>query len=72
MWFSRVLADCVTLFSVPAPLIGPDESVMVGLPDTVWFPEDALMELPEGELSFLLFPVDDPQHFDAVVMNDEW
>ena len=50
------------------PLIGRDESVVVGLPDTVWFPEAALAELPEM-LSFLLFPVERPEFFDAVVMD---
>jgi dTDP-glucose pyrophosphorylase len=53
-----------------APLVASGESVLVGLPDTVWFPESALRELPEGELSFLLFPVDQPQHFDSVVLDD--
>ena len=28
------------------PLIGPEESVLVGLPDTVWLPEDGLAALP--------------------------
>ncbi|WP_207478352.1 nucleotidyltransferase family protein [Arenibaculum pallidiluteum] len=49
------------------PLIGPDEPVLVGLPDTVWFPEDALAALPDDRLSFLCFPVDRPEFFDAVV-----
>jgi dTDP-glucose pyrophosphorylase len=51
------------------PLIEPDEAVIVGLPDTIWFPEDALARLPEDRLSFLCFPVDEPQHFDAVVAD---
>ncbi|MBV8905728.1 MAG: nucleotidyltransferase family protein [Acidobacteriia bacterium] len=51
------------------PLVHPEESVMVGLPDTVWFPEDALAELPEDPLSFLLFPVDRPELFDAVLTD---
>jgi dTDP-glucose pyrophosphorylase len=51
------------------PLIAPHEPVIVGLPDTVWFPEDALSALPDDALSFLLFPVDEPQFFDAVVMD---
>ena len=38
------------------PLIAPDEQVIVGLPDTVWFPEEALAQLPDDTLSFLLFP----------------
>ncbi len=48
------------------PLIGPDEPVIVGLPDTIWFPEDALLALPDDRLSFLLFPVERPELFDAV------
>jgi glucose-1-phosphate thymidylyltransferase len=51
------------------PLIPPDEEVLVGLPDTVWFPEDALTALPGGTLSFLLFPVEQPELFDAVVCD---
>jgi hypothetical protein len=43
--------------------------VIVGLPDTVWFPETALAELPDDVLSFLLFPVEKPQFFDAVVLD---
>ena len=49
------------------PLIAPDDPVIVGLPDTVWFPEDALARLPDDRLSFLCFPVEEPQHFDAVI-----
>ncbi|WP_230530183.1 nucleotidyltransferase family protein [Microvirga roseola] len=60
---------CDAIFRA-APLIPPDESVIVGLPDTVWFPEKALAELPEGVLSFLLFPVEYPQYFDAVVLDE--
>lgn len=51
------------------PLIAPEESVIVGLPDTVWFPEDALAGLADDTLSFLLFPVKRPELFDAVVMD---
>lgn len=52
------------------PLIHPDEPVVVGLPDTIWFPEDALCALPGGRLSFLLFPVERPELFDAVRTDD--
>ena len=48
------------------PLVRPDEAVIVGLPDTIWFPADALTHLPDDRLSFLLFPVDRPELFDAV------
>jgi glucose-1-phosphate thymidylyltransferase len=53
------------------PLIHPDEPVLVGLPDTVWFPEDGFAALPDDGLSFLLFPVDRPEFFDAVVLDAE-
>lgn len=49
-----------------APLIPPDEPVIVGLPDTIWFPADALCRLPDDRLSFLLFPVERPELFDSV------
>lgn len=52
-------------------LVHPSEPVMVGLPDTVWFPEDALTALPDDRLSFLLFPVEQPQVFDAVVTDGD-
>ncbi len=53
------------------PLVAPAEQVLVGLPDTIWFPATGLRELPNDELSFLLFPVDHPQLFDAVVLDDD-
>jgi glucose-1-phosphate thymidylyltransferase len=52
------------------PLIRPDEPVIIGLPDTIWFPEDGFRALPDDALSFLLFPVDRPEFFDAVVSDD--
>lgn len=51
------------------PLIAPGEAVLVGLPDTIWFPEDALRALPDDVLSFLLFPVERPELFDAVLTD---
>lgn len=54
------------------PLIPPDDQVLIGLPDTIWFPEDALAHLPDGALSFLLFPVERPELFDAVVCDTGW
>jgi glucose-1-phosphate thymidylyltransferase len=52
-------------------VIGADEPVLVGLPDTVWFPETGLAMLPDTALSFLLFPVEHPEFFDAVVMRGD-
>lgn len=49
-----------------ASLIQPHEAVLIGLPDTVWSPSDALAQLPDTTLSLLLFPVDQPELFDAV------
>ena len=48
-----------------------DEDVLIGLPDTVWFPEDGFRLLPAQTLAFLLFPVDRPDRFDAVVTRGE-
>ena len=53
------------------PLVAPEEPVAIGLPDTIWFPEDGLAALPDDRLSFLLFPVQHPQFFDAVVTDEE-
>jgi dTDP-glucose pyrophosphorylase len=51
------------------PLVADDEPVLVGLPDTVWFPEDGFCALPDAGLSFLLFRVEQPQFFDVVVTD---
>ncbi len=51
------------------PLIPADEVVIVGLPDTIWFPDHALTALPDDRFSFLLFPVDRPELFDAVLTD---
>jgi glucose-1-phosphate thymidylyltransferase len=56
---------CDALFRA-LPLIAPDDQVLAGLPDTVWFPEDGYCRLGPG-LSFLLFRVEQPHLFDAVV-----
>lgn len=61
---------CDAIFRA-AHLPGPDEAVAVGLPDTVWFPETGLAALPDDTLSFLLFPVAHPEHFDAVLLDGD-
>jgi glucose-1-phosphate thymidylyltransferase len=61
---------CDAIFRA-VPLIPPAEPVVVGLPDTIWFPEDGLRWLPDNQLSFLLFPVSQPELFDAVVTDRE-
>ncbi len=60
---------CDAIFRA-APLVAADEPVLVGLPDTIWFPADALARLPRDRLAFLLFPVERPELFDAVVLDD--
>src|SRR6185437_12380909 len=40
----------------PAPFVSAGETVVIGLPDTVWFPKEALCALPGTGLSLLLFP----------------
>jgi dTDP-glucose pyrophosphorylase len=59
---------CDALFRA-LPFVGPDEIACVGLPDTIWFPENGLRQLDDQGLSFLLFPVEEPQRFDAVLFD---
>jgi dTDP-glucose pyrophosphorylase len=59
---------CDALFQA-APLVAADEHVIVGLPDTLWFPVDALTALDRDGLSLLLFPVSHPELFDAVITD---
>jgi glucose-1-phosphate thymidylyltransferase len=61
---------CDAIFQA-LPLIADDEPVLVGLPDTIWFPADALASLPRSILSFLLFPVERPELFDAVILGTD-
>lgn len=60
---------CDAVFRARA-LISDDETVAVGLPDTIWSPEDALASLPDDTLSFLLFPVKQPELFDSVSIDE--
>ncbi len=53
------------------PLVHHDQSVLIGLPDTVWLPQDGFTRMPEDALSFLLFPVKHPELFDAVVTDED-
>lgn len=66
----RPLGLCDALFRA-APLLR-DEDDVVGLPDMIWLPDDGLARLPrDADLSFLLFPVDRPERFDAVLTDDD-
>lgn len=61
---------CDAIFRVE-PFVQPNDEILVGLPDTVWFPEDGLALLPPAEFSFLLFPSERPELFDSVVCDDK-
>jgi dTDP-glucose pyrophosphorylase len=50
------LGLCDAVFR-PIELVPEGEQVLIGLPDTVWFPADGFRRLPDDVLSFLLFPV---------------
>lgn len=60
---------CDSIFSA-LPLIPQDEYALAGLPDTVWFPRQGFSFLGEDRLSFLLFPVERPEGFDAVSIDE--
>lgn len=60
---------CDAIFRA-ATVVPRNEHVVVGLPDTVWFPENGIAQLPDDVLSFLLFPVSHPEFFDAVVTDE--
>src|SRR3954447_2773329 len=51
---------CDAIFRA-AGLVADDDFALVGLPDTIWYPANALAQLPDDPLSFLLFPVEQPQ-----------
>ena len=57
---------CDAIFQARTASSRRDEPVIVGLPDTLWFPIDGLRALPMTSASFLLFPVEHPELFDAV------
>lgn len=50
------------------------EQVLIGLPDTIWFPENAYRSAVDrqlAEVNLVLFPVDRPSVFDAVVCDPQ-
>jgi glucose-1-phosphate thymidylyltransferase len=67
---SRPSGLCDAVFR-PLSFIDPAESVLIGLPDTVWFPDDGFAQLPDDRLSFLLFPSERPELFDAVRVDSQ-
>lgn len=59
---------CDALFCT-LPLIDKDDYLIMGLPDTVWFPKKSLCALGNQSLSLLLFPVEYPEFYDAVAID---
>ena len=63
---------CDALFRAEA-FARQHEQVLIGLPDTIWFPENAyraaLHAHSAAEVNLVLFPVMDPAAFDAVVCD---
>lgn len=61
---------CDALFTA-LPFISQESDVLIGLPDTIWFPTDGFQQLPARRFSFLLFEVQSPHLFDAVCCDDQ-
>jgi glucose-1-phosphate thymidylyltransferase len=61
---------CDAIFAA-LPFLSADDDVLVGLPDTVWFPYDGFSLLPQKTFSFLCFPVTHPECFDAVLSSSD-
>ncbi len=62
---------CDALFRAEAFARSHDK-VLIGLPDTIWFPENAYrpaIEDAKADVNLVLFPVDEPSAFDAVVCD---
>ena len=63
---------CDALFHAE-PFTRQHDHVLIGLPDTIWFPENAYLpalETEECDCNLVLFPVPNPSVFDAVVCDD--
>lgn len=63
---------CDALFRAE-PFARSHHQVLIGLPDTIWFPENAYrpaLELEDADFNLVLFPVDNPSNFDAVVCDE--
>lgn len=63
---------CDALFRAE-PFARHHDQVLIGLPDTIWFPENAYRSaLEDGDagVNLVLFPVLNPEVFDAVVCDE--
>ena len=62
------LGLCDAVFRV-MPWVRAEELVLMGLPDTVWFPRNAFCHVPQESLHLITFPVERPEQFDAVLCS---
>lgn len=62
---------CDALFRAE-PFARNCDQVLVGLPDTIWFPENGYLTAlaRKAPVNLLLFPVAQPQYFDSVVIDE--
>ncbi len=71
----KPLGLCDALFRAEA-FAKHHDRVLIGLPDTIWFPENAYRTVlapssfQNADVNLLLFPVRNPSAFDAVVLNE--
>lgn len=64
---------CDALFRA-APFARYHDHVLIGLPDTIWFPENSYrgtLDTAGAGVNLLLFPVTNPSAFDAVVCDEQ-
>jgi len=66
---------CDALFRAE-PFARHHDKVLIGLPDTIWFPENAYrtvldpVRFQNADVNLLLFPVAEPRYFDSVVCDE--
>lgn len=63
---------CDALFRAE-PIARSHDQVLIGLPDTIWFPANAYqpaLDLDLSDFNLVLFPVANPSAFDAVVCDE--
>jgi dTDP-glucose pyrophosphorylase len=63
---------CDALFRAE-PFAREHREVLIGLPDTIWFPENAYLaalDLRPAEVNLVCFPVLNPSQFDAVLSDE--
>jgi glucose-1-phosphate thymidylyltransferase len=66
------LGLCDAIFRA-SPFARQHEKVLIGLPDTIWFPENAYrsaLDFSDCDVNLVLFPVRNPSSFDAVLSDE--